>query len=43
MRGPVTIVRRGVPQWVPWLTFVAGIGFGFILALAAVIVRAEMI
>ena len=43
MSGSVTIVRQGVPNWVPWATFVGGIAIGFILALAAVIVRAEMI
>lgn len=37
------IVNRGAPWWVPWATFAFGVGVGFILGLAAVIVRAAQI
>lgn len=38
--SPVTIVKQGAPWWMPWATFILGVGAGFILGLAAVIVRA---
>ena len=38
-----TVINKGVPWWMPWVTFFSGGLVGFILALAAIIVRAEFI
>ena len=41
--SPVTIVKQGAPWWMPWAAFILGVGVGFVLGLAAVIVRAGQI